>query len=66
MRANVLICAGTPARYPLPLPNMGRIADRLRALTAEMRESDERLKRLIDEHVTTTTARLEELKRLNE
>ena len=49
-----------------PYESMGRIADRLRALTAEMRESDERLQRLIDEHITTTSERLEELKRLNE
>ena len=45
--------------------NMGRLADRLRELTAEMKESDARLQRLIDEHVTSTTASLEELKRLN-
>ena len=45
---------------------MVRISDRLRALTAEMRESDERLQRLIDEHVTTTSEHLEELKRLNQ
>ena len=44
---------------------MGILADRLRALTAEMRESDARLQRLIDEHVTSTAANLEELKRLN-
>ena len=44
---------------------MGRIADRLRELTAEMKASDERLQRLINEHVTSTTANLEELKRLN-
>lgn len=54
-----------PRVTPYPLPNMGRIADRLRALTAEMRESDERLQRLINEHVSATTANLEELKRLN-
>jgi hypothetical protein len=45
---------------------MGIIADRLRALTAEIRESDERLQRLIDEYVDTTSEHLEELKRLNE
>jgi len=45
---------------------MGRIADRLRALTAEMRESDERLQRLINEYVDTASEHLEELKRLNE
>ena len=45
---------------------MGRIADRLRELTAEMKESDARLQRLIDEHVTSTTASLEELKKLNQ
>jgi hypothetical protein len=45
---------------------MGRIADRLRALTAEMRESDERLQRLINEYVDTTSEHLAELKRLNE
>lgn len=45
---------------------MGRIADRLRQLTAEMKESDARLQRLIDEHVTSTTASLEELKKLNQ
>ena len=44
---------------------MGILADRLRALTAEMKESDARLQRLIDEHVTSTAANLEELKRLN-
>jgi len=44
---------------------MGILADRLRQLTAEMQASDERLQRLIDEHVTSTTANLEELKRLN-
>jgi len=49
-----------------PYESMGRIADRLRALTAEMRESDERLQRLIDEYVDTTSEHLEELKRLNE
>ena len=45
---------------------MGRIADRLRELTAEMKASDERLQRLIDQHVTSTTANLEELKKLNQ
>jgi hypothetical protein len=45
---------------------MGRLADRLRQLTAEMQASDARLQRLIDEHVTTTTANLEELKKLNQ
>jgi len=45
---------------------MARISDRLRALTAEMRESDERLQRLINRYVDTTSERLEELKRLNE
>ena len=45
---------------------MGRIADRLRALTAEIQESDERLERLIDQHVTSTTAHLEELKKINQ
>ena len=44
--------------------NMGLLADRLRALTAEMKESDARLQRLIDEHVTATTASLEEMKNL--
>lgn len=45
---------------------MGVIADRLRQLQAEMRASDERLQRLIDEHVTATTASLEELKRIHQ
>jgi len=49
-----------------PYESMARIADRLRALTAEMRESDERLQRLINRYVDTTSERLEELKRLNE
>ena len=44
---------------------MGVIADRLRQLTAEMKASDAKLQRLIDEHVTATTSSLEELKRLN-
>ena len=55
-----------PRITPYPLPDMGRIADRLRALTAEMRESDERLQRLINEYVDTTREHLAELKRLNE
>ena len=55
-----------PRVTPYPLSNMGRIADRLRTLTAEMRESDERLQRLINEYVDTTSEHLEELKRLNE
>jgi hypothetical protein len=43
---------------------MGVIADRLRELTAEMQASDEKLQRLIDEHVTATTSSLEEMKKL--
>ena len=45
---------------------MGILADRLRQLTAEMQASDARLQRLIDEHVTSTTANLDELKKLNQ
>ena len=45
---------------------MGILADRLRQLTAEMQASDARLQRLIDEHVTSTAANLEELKKLNQ
>jgi len=45
---------------------MGRIADQLSELIKRMEESDRRLQRLIDEHVDTTSERLEELKRLNE
>ena len=44
---------------------MGRLADRLRELTAEMQASDERLKRLIEEHINSTSATLAELKKLN-
>ena len=55
-----------PRVTPYPHESMGRIADRLRALTAEMRESDERLQRLINEYVDTTSEHLEELKRLSE
>ena len=61
-----LYARARPRVIPYPLRNMGRIADRLRALTAEMRESDERLRHLIDEYGDTTTEHLEELKRLNE
>ncbi len=58
---------GRACALPLtPYELMGRIADRLRALTAEMRESDERLQRLIFEYVDTTSEHLAELKRLNE
>ena len=55
-----------PRLTPYPLRNMGRIADQLSELIKSMEESDRRLQRLIDDHVTTTTARLEELKKLNE
>lgn len=44
---------------------MGRIADQLSELIQRMEESDRRMQRLIDEHVTSTTASLEELKKLN-
>jgi len=47
-----------------PKKIMGVIADRLRQLTAEMKASDEKLQRLIDEHVTATTSSLEEMKNL--
>ena len=43
---------------------MGVIADRLRQLTDEMKASDAKLQRLIDAHVTATTASLEEMKNL--
>jgi len=54
-----------PRVTPYPLINMGRIADQLSELIKRMEESDRRLQRLIDNHVTTTTSHLEELKRLN-
>jgi hypothetical protein len=54
------------ARLTHSTKKMGILADRLRALTAEMKESDARLQRLIDEHVTSTTANLEELKKINQ
>jgi len=44
---------------------MGRIADQLTVLIQRMEESDRRLKRLIDNHVESTSQHLEELKRLN-
>jgi len=44
---------------------MGRITDQLTELIQRMEESDRRLKQLIDNHVDSTSQRLEELKRLN-
>lgn len=44
---------------------MGRITDQLTELIQRMEESDRRLKRLIDNHVESTSQHLEELKRLN-
>ena len=44
---------------------MGRIADQLTELLKRMEESDRRLKRLIDNHVESTSQHLEELKQLN-
>ena len=61
-----LYARARPRITPYPLRNMGKIADQLSELIKRMEESDRRLQRLIDNHVTTTTARLEELKRLNE
>jgi ferritin-like metal-binding protein YciE len=44
---------------------MGRITDQLTELIQRIEESDRRLKQLIDNHVDSTSQRLEELKRLN-
>jgi hypothetical protein len=44
---------------------MGLLTDRLRALTAQMKESDAKMQRLIDNHLETSNHYLEELKKLN-
>jgi hypothetical protein len=43
---------------------MASIAERLRELAAEMEATDKQLQQLIDDHKTSTTAKLEELKNL--
>lgn len=47
------------------LDNMGRLSDQLADLIQRMKESDERLKQLISEHVDYTNAHYEELRRLD-
>jgi ferritin-like metal-binding protein YciE len=43
-----------------------RLSDKLAALIVKMKESDERLKELIDKHVDNTNAHLEDLRRISE
>ena len=43
---------------------MASIAERLRELAAEMEATDKQLQQLIDDHKTSTTASLQELKNL--
>ena len=45
---------------------MGILSDRLSELIQRMKESDERLKQLIAEHVDLTNAHLAELRRIAE
>tara|TARA_Y100000289_G_C3857054_1_gene116597 strand:- start:112 stop:249 length:138 start_codon:yes stop_codon:yes gene_type:complete len=45
---------------------MGRISDRFKETLDKMRESDERMQRLINEFVAESNQHLDELKRLSE